>query len=181
MQLLQPIESRRLILRTLTAEDDLGLYMGWLRDAEVVRYMEARFQEHSDETTRAFVDGLNASPDNLFLGIFFKEGGDHIGNVKLGPINPHHRHATIGIVIGDRGQWGKNCASEAIRALSDYALGQMSLHKVFAGFYGGNVASTAAFAKAGFVEEARLRDHWNADGQWQDGVLMSRFANPDGA
>jgi RimJ/RimL family protein N-acetyltransferase len=173
----RPLETPRLTLRSLSSSDVTSRYVGWLNDSEVNRYLETRHTVQSKETVRAFVESMNASIDNLLLGLFVKVDSRHIGNVRLGPIINHHRHAAIGLVIGEKSEWHKGLAAEAIDAVAGHALRVLDLRKVIAGFYAGNTISMKAFRRAGFVEEARLRDHWWHEDAWQDGVLMARFAH----
>lgn len=172
MHLSAPIETQRLRLRTLTAADVTDRYLSWLDDPEVTRHLELRFHRHTPEDVRAFVEQMNACPDTLLLGIFTKDGDTHIGNIKLGPVDRHHERAEVGIMIGDRGTWGRGYASEAIRALTDYAFDGLGLHKVSCGLYAANEGSRRAFLKAGWFEEGRRRDHWSCDGRRQDDVQM---------
>ena len=90
------------------------------------------------------------------LGIFRKEEGIHIGNVKLGPIVSEHARSPIGYIIGDRSSWGTGYASEAIHAVARHALDTMSLEKITAGCYETNVGSSKALLKAGFKHEATV-------------------------
>ncbi len=179
MRINAPIETPRIILDTLGAQDVTDRYAGWMNDPEVNKYLEVRFSPQTLDSVKSFIDSMNDSPDNLLLGIFLKENDAHIGNIKLGPINPYHHRGNIGIVIGERSQWGKGIATEAIIAFSDYALNEMSLHKVYAGYYYDNIGSGRAFLKAGFVEEARLPQHWLCDNLWLEQILLARTRKAD--
>ncbi len=109
-----PIETPRLILRTLRSPDVGEEYMAWLSDPEVTRYLEIRFTVQTIQGAREFISAMNASEDSLFLGMFLKSSATHIGNIKLGPMDWHHRRGDIGLVIGDGVHWGKGFATEAI-------------------------------------------------------------------
>jgi len=170
-----PIVSSRLLLRTLTTEDVGERYLAWLRHPDVSRYLEIRFEPQTKEATTAYVQALNQSPDNLFLGIFLMNDETHIGNIKLGPIDPHHKRGDFGIVIGAHEHWGKGYASEAIEALTAFAFGALDLYKVTAGLYASNEGSRRAFLKAGWFEEGRRSRHWYSDGEWQDDVQLACF------
>jgi hypothetical protein len=61
MLLSQPIEGARLSLRTLEADCNVASYLSWICDPDVTRYLESRFQEHSKETTRAYIEIQNSS------------------------------------------------------------------------------------------------------------------------
>lgn len=172
MHLPRPIISPRLLLRCLEQDDASANYLAWLRDPDVTRYLEVRFAEHSIESLRRYIVTVNDSDDTLLLGIFLREGEQHIGNVKLGPIHPIHRRADMGLLIGEKAEWGKGYASEAIVAVADYAFAQLGLAKLTAGCYGNNEGSWRAFLKAGFVEEGRQRAQWDYLGTRQDGILL---------
>jgi len=157
----QPLRAANLELRCLR-EDEVGeAYLGWLNDPLVNQYLEVRHAPpQSVAELRQFVHDVNASPDNLLLGMFTQNGRRHIGNIKLGPINWLHRRAEIGIVCGERAEWGRGHATVAIRLLSDFAEQQFDLQRLSAGCYDGNAGSLRAFQKAGFTLEATLPDYW---------------------
>lgn len=175
MKLTKALETERLSLRTLTAADITDTYIGWLNDPEINAFLEVRLSTQTLDSTRAFVASLNDSSDSLMLGIFLKKDGGHIGNIKLGPVDPYHRRGDIGLFIGKRDCWGMGIATEAIRVLSEHGLGEMKLHKICAGCYAENTGSVRAFLKAGFVEEGRRRLHWLCEGAWQDDIELARI------
>ena len=171
MELETPLRTRRLVLRTLTAADAAERYLGWMRDPETTRYLEARLAEHSLESLRAFIESCNASQDQLLLGISLPDG-QHIGNIKLGPVNASHLNAPVGLLIGERVQWGKGYATEAIAAVTAHAFDEMGLQKLYAGCYASNAGSARAFLKAGWTEEGRSKAHWLLDGRREDNVSL---------
>lgn len=171
MRLRTPLRTRRLVLRTLTSADAIERYLAWMHDAETMRYPEARLAEHSLESLRRYIDTCNAGSDQLLLGIFTPDGG-HIGNIKLGPIDPHHRRAAVGLLIGERDEWGKGYASEAIAAVTTHAFETLGLEKLFAGCYASNVGSVRAFLKAGWTEEGRGKADWRLDDGREDNIAL---------
>jgi len=110
----------------------------------------------------------------LLLGIITRSDGKHIGNIKLGPIDRNHGLGDIGLLIGEPDKWGVGFAREAIKAVSDFALGPLSLHKVTASCYASHVASRKAFEANGFLVEGIRPKHFRNDGQWEDAILMAR-------
>ena len=171
MQLAEPIRTPRLLLRPLAAADAGGAYLRWMHDAEVMQYLEARLSQHSAESLRRFVEANNADPANLLLGICLADGR-HIGNIKLGPIQPFHRHAAIGLLIGERDCWGQGYATEAIAAVARHAFEAVGLEQLYAGCYASNAGSLKAFLKAGFVEEARQKAFWRSGDRREDNVQV---------
>lgn len=167
----QCLRTSGLELRCLHEGDVGDVYLGWLNDPLVNQYLEVRHAPpQSVAELRQFVSDVNASPDNLLLGMFTQNGRRHIGNIKLGSINWHHRRADIGIICGERAEWGKGYATTAIRLLSDFAEQQLDLRRLAAGCYSGNEGSLRAFQKAGFTLEATLPDYW----QLSDGSTVSQ-------
>lgn len=175
------IEGERIYLRRLRAGDVSGDYLQWMNSPEINRYLELRFYQHSMESLHAFVAAMEEDRYNLFTGIFLKDGDRHIGNIKLGPINPYHGHADIGLLIGDRACWGKGYASEAIGILTDFAFNQVGLHRCTAGAYADNEGSSRAFEKCGYAREGILRSHWLVEGKFQDGVCLGKVNPRDAA
>jgi len=158
----------------LTPDHVTDAYVGWLRDPEVGRFLESRHGTHDLASTRSFVDDMLASERNLFLGIRSRELDRHVGNIKLGPIDPYYRTAEIGLMIGDRGAWGKGLATQAIGAVADIADHELGLRKVTAGCYARNVGSERAFVRCGFAIEGRRAAQVLCDGEPEDLVLMGR-------
>jgi len=178
MQLATPIRGELLFLRTLLPEDATLVYLRWLSDSAINAHLEVRFSPpQSVSDLAAFIADVNQCTHTLMLGIFLEEDCRHIGNIKLGPIDWHHLVGDIGFLIGDKEQWGKGFASNAIALLAEYAYTHLGLAKLTAGCYAENVGSRRALMKAGFMEEGRRISQWLVAGRRQDGVLLGRV-NP---
>ncbi len=171
MRLDQPHQTPRLLLRSLAASDATAAYLSWLEDPEINRYLESRFVKHTLASLASFIEHCNAGDTDLLLGICLHDGR-HIGNIKLGPINPQHRYASIGLLIGDRACWGKGYATEAITGISRVGFEHLGLEKLYAGCYAGNQGSARAFLNAGYLEEGRQKSMWESAGHREDNILL---------
>ena len=169
------IGSERLLLREVRVEDAHGAYYHWMNDPEITQYLESRFTPHSVEQLEEFVRGVQKDRRNIFLAIVLRESQQHIGNIKLGPIDWNHRMADIGIVLGERSCWGKGIATEAIALISQYAFDVLNLRKLNAGCYATNGGSVRALEKAGFHVEAVRKAHYFSHGSYVDAIQLSRF------
>ncbi|MEO8021578.1 MAG: GNAT family N-acetyltransferase [Polaromonas sp.] len=170
-----PIETARLQLRNLTSADVTECYLSWLSDPEVLRYLEVRFSKPGSlEELGAFVKNVNDSTDTLMFGIFRKDTGRHIGNIKLGPLKFEHARAEIGFLIGDRSSWGAGYASEAIQAVAQFGLDHLKLVKIGAGCYETNVGSMKALLKAGFLQVATIPNDVVSDGVRVASLLFAK-------
>ena len=166
MVISRPLETPRLILRTMNAADASAAYLSWMRDPVVNQYLENRFSVPKDvQDLITFIEYINATPDSILFGIFLREDFRHIGNIKIGPIVLRHARSEIGYLIGDRKSWGKGYASEAIREICRYGFKDFGLAKITAGIYETNTGSAKALIKAGFVHEATIPSHVVCDGQ----------------
>jgi RimJ/RimL family protein N-acetyltransferase len=149
-------------------------YVGWLNDPAVNRFLEVRWSRATLESTREFVAQQLASPAMLFLGMRSVVSGEHVGNIKLGPVDRNHGLAEIGIMIGAADARGTGIGTESIRLLAGIARDQLGLRKLTAGCYASNVGSTRAFEKAGFHVEGTRAAHFLLDGKPEDFTLLAK-------
>jgi ribosomal-protein-alanine N-acetyltransferase len=166
------IEGNGIYLREVRASDVNENYYRWMNDPEVTQYLETRYIPQSMENIRRYVERMEGKTDEIFLAICLKESDQHIGNIKLGPINWIHRFADISLVIGEKEFWGKGLASEAIRLLAKFAFNILNLQKLKAGYYEKNIGSKKAFEKVGFKIEGVLRKQWQIGEKLQDEILL---------
>jgi RimJ/RimL family protein N-acetyltransferase len=172
-----PIFTERLLLRTLNFGDIGNRYLDWMSDPEVLRFLETRFiSPIKMKDLVSFINRANVSDNEILVGIFIKDSGLHIGNIKIGPICKNHNRADLGFLVGERSFWGMGYASEAIRAFTKFALSECRLAKITAACYLGNQRSAGALIKAGFIQEGILFNHVS-DGQKRDDVLVFGLNN----
>jgi [ribosomal protein S5]-alanine N-acetyltransferase len=169
------------VLRPLLAEHVTHRYVAWLNDQEINRYLESRFETHTIDSVKAFVEDQHRNGLVLFYGIWI--GRDqHIGNIKLGPVNHNHLTADVGFLIGERNYWGKGIASEAIALIVRYGFA-LGLKKITAGAYENNPGSIKALIRAGFQEEGVRRGQIEFESQ-RIGIVqlgIERDARADGS
>ncbi len=171
------IEGRRVYLREVREEDVTDTYHRWVNDPEVTGFLESRFRPHSKEELRRYVADRAVDGSCVFLAIVLADSDRHIGNIKLGPIEPIHRRAEVGIMIGEKDCWGKGYAAECIELLANYAFDVLNLHKLTAECYANHAGSEHAFIKAGFFREGQRRNHFFWNGSYVDAIQLGRL-NP---
>lgn len=148
----------RIYIRTIEPSDCSDVYLGWLNDERVNRFLETRWEAQSLSKIRVFVENIRNSTHSYLFAIIAHPEEKHIGNIKLGPIHPHYPHADISYFIGDRSCWGKGYATEAIMLITEWAFTDLNLHKIHAGVFDENIGSIKALQKAGFMQEACYRE-----------------------
>jgi RimJ/RimL family protein N-acetyltransferase len=155
MRLEKSIETPRFVMQTLDASFIDNRYLSWMNSEEVNQYLETRFLSQTEESLFNFVEQMLLSQNSFLLAIVDRESGQHIGNIKLGPINFSHNSASLGLVIGESKWWGKGVAKEVISALTHWAFETLGLDKLNAGSYASNLGSVRAFLACGYLEEGR--------------------------
>ena len=158
----------RVVLRCVTESDCHEHYLGWLEDPEVNRYLETRHTRQSLDTIRQFVVEMFHSEANHLFAILDAEDGLHVGNIKVGPVNGHHRFADVSYFIGERSRWGRGLASDAIRVVTRFGFERLELHRLQAGVYASNQGSSRALERAGYQLEGTFREALRSDEGWED-------------
>ena len=141
--------TERLILRPMTADDHAVLHAHW-GAAEVQRFLfdgaalpAAEITEAIEASTRDF----GRAGYGLWL-IREKDHTDLVGTAGLRPMED------LGLEIFyslSSGSWGRGYATEAARAVLDYALGPLGLREVLAEVDEGNTASIAVIERLGMI------------------------------
>lgn len=153
------LEGERIFLKTLGEKNATKEYCGWLNDPEVNKYLETR--KATAAQIKKYIREKNKNPNCLFLGVFFKKNGRHIGNIKLEPIDFENRRATIGILIGNKNYQNKKIGAEAMKLLIDYAFSRLNLQEVNLGVISENKRAISCFQKIGFkttgIEKKAIR------------------------
>lgn len=94
------------------------------------------------------------------------------GGIWLWEVHSRHRRAEVRLFIAPA-YAGKGYGSEAISLCANYAFESLGLHKLYAYVHRENEASARAFLRAGFFEEATLREEAVRSGRYAD---VTRFA-----
>lgn len=170
------IQGPRIYLRKVCLDDVTDAYHSWMNDTDVNRFLETRFSPQSKQDIELYVQATTADPDSLFLAIIVAAAHQHIGNIKIGPINRSHQFADLSLIIGEKTYWRSGYGTEAISLACNYAFKVLRLHKLSAGFYADNIGSIKAFKNNGFTEEGLRKNHRFYQGVYVDEVLMGRVA-----
>jgi len=169
------IDGDRIYLCEIRLSDVNQTYVNWLNDPEVNQYLETRHEMQTLNSVQEYVEKMVEKENELLFSICLKKNDIHIGNIKLGPINLIHKYAEISLFIGDKNEWGKNLATEAIQILSNYAFDKSELHKLTAGCYASNIGSIKAFEKVGFMIEGLWKEHYLYNGDYVDRVCLAKI------
>lgn len=150
---------------------DIPTFVRWFSDPQVREFLLLNRPISLAEEERWFERQLESSEDHIFA--IETTDGTHIGNIGLHDIDPIHRSAEMGIVIGEKKYWGQGYGSDAIRALLGFAFYDLNLHRVSLKVYEDNPRAIRAYEKSGFQHEGRLRQAIYRKGAYYDELMMS--------
>ena len=144
------IDTARFHLRELAEADVTERYLGWLLEtADQISVTAARpARELSD--LREYVRARAQRDDVLFLGIFDRAAGTHIGNIKFEPIDVARRFAVMGILIGEAAYRGQGVAAEVLAATAAWLRDHRQIATILLGVSVRNPAAIRAYQKVGF-------------------------------
>ncbi len=169
------LTAERLELRPFNDDFLVERYVGWLNDAQTVRYSEQRHRTHTLETCRAYAHSFTNSANYFWVIVANDRSLGHIGNITA-TVDVPNRVAELAILIGEPGARGHGYGFEAWQRASRFLLEDAGLRKVAAGTMEINEPMLKIMRASGMVEEGRRRGQFLVDGNPIDAVLMALFA-----
>lgn len=164
------LQGETLTLRRLTADAIPERYLDFLRDPEVVKYLQARFTEHTPQSIGRFVAGFD-HVDNFLFGIY-ADRDTFIGTATL-RVNPVHRFSNLGYMIGDKAYWKGSVSIEMCRLILDFAFFERGVRKILECTTENHLASNFNFKRLGFSLVAKIPDLYWGEGRYQAATYWS--------
>lgn len=166
----------------LVRPDDADAYHPLMADGELTRFLA--WAPHADVAqTRDVLCSLAAARD-ADRGLHWAvrtANGTLAGLVSL--IDLRYRHLTWRLDRAELAYWirpdeqGQGYATEASRAVLDFAFSQVGLHKVLVAHATTNSASAAVARRLGFSAVGTHRQAFEKDGTWHDLLYYERIAS----
>jgi RimJ/RimL family protein N-acetyltransferase len=146
-------------------ENDAEHFVRWFADMEVTRFL-ARRMAISIQQEQEFLKKIGESKDDVWWVI--EVADQPIGATGIHSINWLDANGTTGIVIGEKGSWGKGYATEAMRLRTRYAFRELNLHKLVTEVDAENDASRKALERNGYRTVGVRREQTFREGTWHD-------------
>jgi RimJ/RimL family protein N-acetyltransferase len=169
------LDTPRLVLRPLVPGDAAAV-QALAGDREVAYSTLNIPHPYPDGAAEAWIGTLPVAydcGDAVVFGLTMRDGGALVGTCGLKLELPHSR-AEIGYWIG-RPFWGQGLATEAARAVIEYAFTRLGVRRVYAHYYSRNPASGAVMRKLGMTHEGKLRAHVLKWGVFEDIELFGEL------
>jgi RimJ/RimL family protein N-acetyltransferase len=161
----------KIYLRPLERED-APLFVPWLNDAEVTRTLALFSRPINLQAELAFLENVYKSEHEVTFGIAVKETDALIGGTGLSQIDFKNCHASFGIFIGEKSEWGKGYGTEATALVTGYAFETLNMHRVWLHVYEYNERGIRAYERVGFQREGLLRQDRYHEGRYWDTIVM---------
>jgi diamine N-acetyltransferase len=91
----------------------------------------------------------------------------------LHEIEPVHRVAEFGIVIGEKEFWNQKFGREATTLMLKHGFEDLNLNRIYLHVYENNLRGIAAYKAVGFVYEGSLREAVYKNGRYLNVYVMS--------
>lgn len=161
----------RVRLRSVRRDDLPALWALFGDDLEVQSLVSDRppTPRSFERLAGQYEDELRHEPRPAFV---VEADGAVVGRCELHSVDQYSRRCEVGIALG-REHRGKGYGQEAVRALVDYAFRHLNMNRVWLQVLAHDARAVAAYRRAGFVEEGRLRGHAWHDGRYRDVLVMA--------
>ncbi len=154
---------------------DLPKFVEWLNDPDVRRYLSKSMPISQAVEEHWFETMLKRPAEEHSLGIEIKDkvGWKLIGNCGFFDLNWRTRSAEVGLFIGEKSCWNKGYGTEVMRLLLQQGFGTLNLNRIYLRVDTENLGGVRAYEKAGFIQEACLRQADYREGRYCDDLIMS--------
>ena len=179
------LHTARLRLRPFTSADADALFAVH-SSAYVLRYWDAPPWTERERAERFIAACRQMAEEGRGVRVAIEgvSDGEFIGWCALTRWNPDYRSAAMGYCLGDAA-WGHGYATDAARALLQWAFDTLDLNRVQAETDTRNAASARVLEKLGFTREGTLREDCVVNGDvsdsWVYGLLRREWpaASPE--
>lgn len=157
-------------LRPIT-EADTDLIVKW-RNQDFVRENFIYQKPFTREGHLGWIDTMIKTGKVIQFMICTKEDRC-IGSAYLRDIDMTHKKAEYGIFIGEKDALSCGYGTQVAKLALQYAFKELGLHKVMLRVLAGNERAKRSYEKAGFVQEAYLKDEVCLENGYRDVILMA--------
>ncbi len=146
------LSTDRFLLKPLNINDVSKNYCFWLRSKKYSDYIVSSDSSTTKKDLELYITNCRDRKDVLFLGIFVKKNGAHIGNIKYDSIDTVNGSAVMGILIGDDEWNSKGVSKEVILNSALWLKNNLGIKIIALGVSGNNIPAVKAYRKIGFKE-----------------------------
>lgn len=162
----------RIYLRALEL-DDYKTSIHWRKDEEITKMVGGNKYYVSSEREKQWVQNAIFDNNKLVLAICLKENNKYIGNIMMQDVDIINRSCTLPIMIGDKQEWNKGYATEAVMMMMRFAFEERGMERIWVNILESNATSINTQKKCGLKLEGVMRNCVYKEGKFHNMVLLS--------
>ncbi|WP_353229909.1 GNAT family protein [Novosphingobium sp.] len=164
--------SGRLVAIGPILPDDLARLFAWGDDPEIARLNEPYLPKNVDRERDFWLNPMG-DPRRIFLAVRRIGRTELAGYVQITAIDPIHRSANLGLLIGKPGDRRRGYGQEAMELTLHFCRSHLNLTRLSLTVHADNDPAIALYEKLGFVTEGVQRQAQFIAGRWVDLQLMA--------
>lgn len=171
----QQLQYGKISLRPLEP-GDIDLLYRWENDLEIWEISNTKAPYSRHILAQYIAESAKDIYETKQLRLVIEnENAEAIGAIDLFDFEPFHQRAGIGILIHKNEDRSKGYATDAIFALSKYALEVLGLKQLYANITVDNTASISLFEKTGFIKSGVKKDWIKTYNGWKDELFYQKI------
>ncbi len=160
--------------------EDVEKYTEWVNDLEIGQFVLFSSAVMDMDKERDTLQQL--MKHNVLFAIVEKDHNKVIGNCGLHQLSEVHRHASLGIFIGEKTYWNQGIGAEATSLLLDYGFNVLNLNNITLDVLAYNKRAIKCYEKIGFKHVGVRRQYMFMAGEYHDvhifDLVASEFESP---
>ena len=140
-------------------------YLNWMNDKDTTRFIDKAKDNLSLNDLNFFAKNMIDSDFDYFFAIIHKEKQQHIGNVRLGPIDFNLMKSNFGILIGNKNFHGYGVATEVLELIKNFSFNYVKLEQIHFPVVKEHTAAMRLYAKTKFTCLGEIKKTFNKDGK----------------
>lgn len=154
--------------------DDLPVLQMMRNDLRLQQQLMTHPRGNSIDQVKDWLNVRTKASDGLFLVIACKSSDRAVGYIQVTKLDLLNGLGRLGICIEPASQ-GKGYGGESIALLEQHLHRVFGLRKLTLQVLAENERAIRLYARSGYREAGRLREHFYIGGKFSDVVLMERF------
>lgn len=165
------LSGRKVAVGPILPEDLARLFL-WGDDPEIARLNEPYLPKNLDRERDFWLNPMG-DPRRIFMAVRRIGRAEIAGYIQITAIEPIHRSANLGILIGRVEDRGRGLGREAMELTIGFCWDHLNLSRLSLAVHADNASAIALYEKLGFATEGTLHKAQFIAGRWVDLSLMA--------
>lgn len=146
------LHGKRLKLSIFKPNEVSEKYLNWIKDPKISKFIVKSSKHTNLQELENLVNKLYLSKKDFFFRILLKKDNDHIGNVRIGPINERTGVSNFGILIGEKNIHNMGYAKETFELVKSFCFEKININTIDFKCVANNFPAMKLYKKMGCIE-----------------------------